>query len=40
VSQVLALEEALGVRAGHETTRSFIERTIARMEPAAADDPG
>jgi AcrR family transcriptional regulator len=38
VSQVLALEEALGVSAGHETTRSFIERTIARMEPAAVDD--
>jgi AcrR family transcriptional regulator len=38
VSQVLALEEALGVSAGHETTRSFIERTIARMDPAGVDD--
>jgi hypothetical protein len=37
VSQVLALEEALGVSAGHETTRSFIERTIARMEPTGVD---
>ncbi len=29
LSQVLALEEALGVTAGHDTTRSFIERAIA-----------
>jgi len=34
VSQVLALEDALGVTAGHDTTRSFIERIIARVDPA------
>ena len=37
VSQVLALEEALGVTAGHETTRSFVERTIARVDPTSAE---
>jgi AcrR family transcriptional regulator len=37
VSQVLALEDALGVTAGHDTTRSYIERTIARVDPAPAD---
>lgn len=36
LSQVLALEDALGVTTGHDTTRSFIERTIARVEPASA----
>jgi len=35
LSQVLALEEALGVTAGHDATRSFIERTIAGMDPAS-----
>ena len=34
VTQVLALEEALGVTAGHETTRSFMTGTIARVDPA------
>ena len=29
LSQVLALEDAIGVTAGHDTTRSFIERAIA-----------
>ena len=29
VTQVLALEDALGVTAGHDTTRSFIEQRIA-----------
>ena len=33
VSQVMALEEALGVTAGHDTTRSFIEETIGRIDP-------
>ncbi len=37
LSQVLALEDALGVTAGHDTTRSFIERTIARLDPMARD---
>jgi AcrR family transcriptional regulator len=36
VTQVLALEEALGVTAGHETTRSFMARTIARVDPTSA----
>jgi hypothetical protein len=37
LSQVLALEDALGVTTGHDTTRSFIEQTIARVEPLSAD---
>ena len=37
VTQVLALEEALGVTAGHETTRSFMAQTIARVDPAPAE---
>jgi AcrR family transcriptional regulator len=32
VSQVMALEEALGVTAGHDTTRTFIEGAIARVD--------
>ncbi len=32
LSQVLALEDALGVTAGHDTTRAFVERTIARVD--------
>jgi AcrR family transcriptional regulator len=36
LSQVLALEDALGVTAGHDTTRSFIEQTIARAGPRSA----
>jgi AcrR family transcriptional regulator len=32
LSQVLALEDALGVTAGHDTTLEFIERTITRLE--------
>ncbi len=32
LTQVLALEDALGVTAGHDTTRSFVERTIARFD--------
>lgn len=34
LSQVLALEDALGVTAGHDTTAEFIERTIAELERA------
>ena len=37
LTQVLALEEALGVTAGHDLTRSFIERAIARFDPASAE---
>ncbi len=32
LSQVLALEDALGVTAGHDTTRAFIARAIARVD--------
>lgn len=32
LTQVLALEGALGVTTGHDTTREFVERTIARLE--------
>ena len=32
VTQVLALEDALGVTAGHDTTIAFIERAIAELE--------
>jgi AcrR family transcriptional regulator len=37
LSQVLALEDALGVTTGHDITRSFIERTIDRVDPTPAD---
>jgi AcrR family transcriptional regulator len=37
VTQVLALEDALGVTAGHETTRSFMAGAIARVDPPSAD---
>src|SRR5262245_34732212 len=39
VSQVLALEEALGVSAGHDTTVAFVERTISRLERQRATSP-
>jgi AcrR family transcriptional regulator len=35
LSQVLALEGALGVTTGHETTVAFVERTIDRLERAS-----
>lgn len=35
LTQVLALEQALGVTAGHDTTRAFVERAIARLEPGS-----
>ena len=34
ISQVLALEEGLGVTAGHDATISFVESVIDRLEPA------
>ena len=37
VTQVLGLEAALGVTAGHDATRSFIEEMIARVGPTPAD---
>ena len=37
LTQVLALEQGLGVTAGHDETRLFIERALARLEPAAED---
>jgi AcrR family transcriptional regulator len=38
VSQVLALEGALGVTTGHDTTAAFVERAIAELE--ARPQPG
>ena len=32
LSQVFALEQALGVTSGHRTTRAFIERSISELE--------
>jgi hypothetical protein len=32
LSQVLALEDALDVTAGHDTTVEFVERPIAQLE--------
>lgn len=32
LTQVLALEDALGVTAGHDTTRAFVERKIAELD--------
>jgi AcrR family transcriptional regulator len=37
VTQVLALEDALGVTAGHDATRAFIEQAIARVDPRSDD---
>ena len=34
LTQVLTLEEALGVTSGHDTTIAFIEDAIARLEPS------
>jgi AcrR family transcriptional regulator len=34
VTQVLGLEDALGVTAGHDATRAFIEQVIARLDPS------
>ncbi len=38
LSQVLSLEQALGVTAGHEATTSFVDRLIARLEPAGSSE--
>ena len=36
ISQVIALEEALGITTGHDATRSFVERHIDQLEGGAA----
>jgi TetR/AcrR family transcriptional regulator len=33
LTQVLALEQALGIAAGHEAAIAYVERTIAQLEP-------
>jgi AcrR family transcriptional regulator len=37
LSQVLALEDALGITTGHDETRKFVERTIAQIEGDASE---
>ena len=37
LAQVLALEAALGIDAGHDATRSFIERAVAGVDPTSVD---
>ena len=39
IAQVLALEDALGVATGHDTTIAFIERTIAQLEAQPGTSP-
>jgi len=39
VSQVLALEDALGVSAGHDSTRKFVAKTISSLERQAGVSP-
>ena len=39
ITQVLALEDALGVTAGHDTTVAFVERTIAQLEGQRGTSP-
>ena len=40
LSQVMALEDALGVIAGHDTTRAFIEQSIAHIERSVTSSGG
>jgi TetR/AcrR family transcriptional regulator len=37
LTQVMALEDALGVTTGHDSTRTFIERSIARVDGTSVD---
>jgi len=37
LTQILALEDALGVTAGHDTTRAFVEQMIGRLDPNSVD---
>jgi AcrR family transcriptional regulator len=39
LSQVLALEQGLGITAGHDLARDLIERTIDRLEPPEPASP-
>jgi AcrR family transcriptional regulator len=39
LSQVMALEGALGVTTGHDATLAFVERAIARLDAAPPRDP-
>jgi hypothetical protein len=36
VTQVMGLERALGVTAGHAETVAFVERALAELEPPAS----
>ena len=38
LAQVLSIEQALGVTAGHEATTSFVDRLIGRLEPATSSE--
>lgn len=40
LSQVLALEDMLGVTTGHDTTREFVERTIDQLERRSQSGDG
>ncbi len=40
LSQVLALEQALGVSAGHDATVSFVQSVIDRLEPPTGSAAG
>jgi AcrR family transcriptional regulator len=40
LSQVLALEHALGVTTGHDATVAFVDRALARLESASTADDG
>ena len=39
LTQVLAIEEALGITAGHDATLGFVERAISRLDAATAGSP-
>jgi AcrR family transcriptional regulator len=40
VTQVMALEQALGVTAGHEATVAYIDEAVARLAAGSDDGPG
>jgi hypothetical protein len=37
LTQVLALEKALGMTAGHEATIEYVERSIAQLKPQRSE---
>ena len=39
LTQVMGLEEALGVTTGHDATRTFVDKTLARLEPKKRRKP-